>query len=115
MEDGMSESLMFGTGLLATLAIAVVVIAALREPLEHLLTDLCGTSSRARFWAIFSAVTLAVVPLTFALNCDGLNRFTPPVLQIGSQVKWGLIGLLLTVLVMGWVLSRWIARHVPKA
>jgi hypothetical protein len=111
----MSESLMFVTGLLATVLIASMVIVAMRKPLEHVLTDLCGTPSRAHFWGVFSAVALAVVPLTFALNCDGLNRFAPPVLQIASQVKWGLVGLMLTVLVMGWMLSRWIARHIPKA
>lgn len=111
----MSESLMFGTGLCATFILAGVVIVAFLKPLEQVLTDLCGTPSRAHFWAVFSAVALAVVPLTFALNCDGLNRFAPPILQIATQVKWGLIGLLATVLVMGWVLSRWIARHVPKA
>jgi hypothetical protein len=111
----MSESLMFVTGLLATVLITSVVILAMRKPLEQVLTDLCGAPSRAHFWGVFSAVALAVVPLTFALNCDAWNRFTPPVLQIASQVKWGLLGLMLTVLVMGWVLSRWISRHVPKA
>src|SRR5947209_6508015 len=111
----MSESLMFMAGVGSTLVIVAIVIAALRGPLEHVLSDLCGNASRARFWGIFSAVALAVVPVTFALNCDGLNKFTPALLQIAAQVKWGLIGLMITVLIMGWVLSRWIARHVSKA
>ena len=111
----MSPSQMFLAGVAATIVLTAFVIAALRRPLEHVLIDLCGNASRAHFWGLFSAVALAVVPLTFALNCDNLNRYTPALLQIASQLKWGLIGLLITVLMIGWVLSHWIARHVPKA
>src|SRR5689334_16858308 len=115
LEDNMSVSLMFTTGLVTTLVMATLVIVALLKPLEHVLTDLCGSASRARFWSIFSAVSIAMVPLVFALGYDTLNRFTPPLLQIAAQVRWGLIGLLMTVVGMAWILSRWIARHVPKA
>lgn len=111
----MSESQIFLSGIATTLVIVALVIAALRKPLEHVLTDLCGNHSRAHFWGLFAAVALAVVPLTFALNCDSLNKFTPALLQIAAQLKWGLIGLVITVLLMGWILSRWITRHVPKA
>ena len=111
----MSISVMFATGVAATLVIATLVIVALLKPLEHVLTDLCGSASRARFWALFSAVSLVTVPLVFALGDNTLNRFTPPLLQIAAQVRWGLIGLLMTAISMAWILSRWIRRHVPKA
>jgi len=40
---------------------------------------------------------------------------TPPVLAIAQQLKWGFVGLVVSVLTMGWILSRFIPRTPVKA
>jgi hypothetical protein len=34
----------------------------------------------------------------------------PPLLAIAQQLKWGFVGLVISVLTMGWILSRFIRK-----
>ena len=92
---------------------ALAVVAYLRTPLYGILVDLCGTRDRAAFWIAFSNVTLALLPLIFAM------QYTPEVkagksvvLEVAAQLKWAMAGLLSAVVVLGWVLSRFIRRQI---
>src|SRR5947209_4829561 len=90
------------------------VVAYLRRHLETILTDLCGTVERARFWAAFSNVTLILVPLIFAMDYRPEARHGAGVVfEMGTQLKYVLIGLVLTVLVLGIVISSFIPRSRP--
>lgn len=104
-------------GLLMTLAAASAVVIYLRSPLEKILIELCGTAERARFWASFSNVTLIAVPMIFAMQYR--PETTAPVsvvFELADQLKWGLIGVVLSIAVLAWVLSRFIPRAaVPSA
>ncbi len=111
----MNSSLLFTSGLVATLAVSAVVVVYLRRPLEKLLVELCGNQNRAEFWTAFSAVTVGLVPVIFALSCPpSVNPAAPALLEVAEQVKWGFIGMALSVLMLGWVIGRFIPRAGAK-
>lgn len=110
----MTETTLFLTGLSATLLLAVAVALGLRRPLDALLAELCGTVERARFWSAFAVAMLVLTPLAFALNeHPGGEARLAPVLEISRQVKWGIIGLLFTLVSLALVMARFIPREAP--
>ena len=112
----MSATAVFAVGSLGTLLLGLAVIAYLRRPLEKILLELCGNQERAGFWTAFSAVALGLMPVIFALACHpapGPN--SSAVFELAEQLKWGLIGLMSSVLVLGWVIGRTIVRWEKQA
>lgn len=112
----MSATAVFAVGSLGTLLLGLGVIAYLRRPLEKILLELCGNQERAGFWTAFSAVALGLMPVIFAFACHptpGPN--SPAVFELADQLRWGLIGLMSTVLVLGWVIARTIVRWEKQA
>jgi len=84
----MSPVTAFVTGLLLTMGLVFVALLYLRNPLQAILTDLCGTVERARFWTAFSNITLFFVPLALALNRRPLpGGGEPQVLQSVTSSK----------------------------
>lgn len=109
------SSIMFLVGLAVTLMIALAIVAYLRGPLYSILVELCGNRERAAFWVAFSNVTLALLPLIFAMQyTPDVTRGTSVVLEIAAQLKWALAGLLSAVVVLGWVLSRFIRQQIVQ-
>jgi hypothetical protein len=107
----MGATTVFALGSLATLAIGAAVVVYLRRPLRNILIELCGNEQRAEFWAAFSAVTVGVVPVIFAIACHpSPGPDAPAVFELAGQLKWGLIGLMGSVLMLGWVIGRSIGR-----
>ena len=105
----------FAAGLALTVGISILIVGYLRRPLQQLLTDLCGSQERAAFWAAFSAVTLGIVPVIFALAYEPTTDLNAPVfLQIAQQLKWALIGMVASVLMLGWILGRFILKSASK-
>jgi hypothetical protein len=110
-----TASLLFSIGLGTTGAISVLVVLYLRQPLQGLLTELCGNQKRAEFWSAFSAVTVGLVPVIFALGYEPAATLgRPALLEVAGQLKWGLIGMVSSVLILGWGISRFIPRTAPK-
>lgn len=108
----MTPSILFLTGLAATLVTFLAIVAYLRGPLYSILVELCGTGERAAFWAVFSNVTITLVPLLFAMQyTPELKGGTTAVLEVAAQLKWAFAGLLSAVVALGWVLSRFIRRQ----
>lgn len=102
----------FLIGLGLTLGSAVLVVAYLQGPLKTILIDLCGTVERARFWTAFSNVTLTPVPLIFALHHHPESgSFQSLVFELGVQLEGALTGLVVSVVVLGFVLSAFIPRR----
>jgi uncharacterized membrane protein YhaH (DUF805 family) len=88
-----------------------VVVSYLNGPLRKQLLELCGTTERVAFWAAFSNVTIVLMPAIFAMSVEPeAGTSTPPLLAIAQQLKWGFVGLVTSVLTMGWILSRFIPR-----
>lgn len=100
-------------GLVALLSVSLV--AYVKKHLSSLLIELCGTAERASFWLAFSNVTLVLVPLIFAL--DYRPEFGPDkvaIFEIAAQLKYALIGFVITLGSLAIVLSRFIPRgNVP--
>jgi hypothetical protein len=56
-------------------------------------------------------VTGAGVPVIFSMqDRPTTTSGVPAMLKIAEQVKWGLMGLVISMLVLGWVLNRFIRR-----
>ena len=107
----MAISILFVCGLLCTLAVSAAVVFYLRPSLHKLLIELCGTRERADFWTAFSVVIIGSAPAIFALGYGPtVDAHSSPVIEIAAQLKWGLIGMTLSVLVLGWVISRFIPK-----
>lgn len=109
------SSVMFLGGLALTMMISLAIVAYLRTPLYGILVEFCGNRERAAFWVAFSNVTLALLPLIFAMEYT--PEATPGssvVLEIAAQLKWALAGLLGALVVLDWVLSRFIQRQVVQ-
>jgi len=109
----MNRSLLFVTGLTITLLAAVAVVRYLSGPLRTQLRELCGNPERAEFWTVFSNVAVILTPAIFAMLVEPGND-VPPLLAVTNQLKWGLIGLVGSVLMLGWILSRFILRTQAK-
>ena len=108
----MSISWIFLTSAGTTTVVAFLAVAYLRPHLKRILIDLCGTEERASFWTAFSNVALVLMPLIFAMQYrPQAGPETSPVLEMGTQLKWALIGLVASVLVLGLVVSMFIPRR----
>lgn len=106
----MNPSLGFACGLAVTAALSFSVVCYMNRPLGKFLEELCGNQERAQFWTGFSNVTLVLVPVIFAMQAQpepGIGA----VFQVAGQVKWGLVGLVVSVLMLGWVLGRFIPKE----
>jgi len=110
----MNPSLLFVCGLTLTLLAALTVVRYLSGPLRRQLQELCGNAERAEFWTVFSNVTVMLTPAVFAMLAGpDPGALVPPLLVVTSQLKWGLIGLVSSVLMLGWILGRFISRMPP--
>ena len=87
------------------------VVWYLKPSLQGILLDLCGTAERAAFWTAFSNVTIGLTPLIFAMHYRPTDPRTSAVFDIGSQLELALAGLLVSVVVLGFVLNRFIIKQ----
>ena len=110
----MSPVAVFLVGILITAVSSCAVVWYLKPSLQGILVDLCGTAERAAFWTAFSNVTIGLTPLIFAMHRPS-DAQTPVVFAIGSQLEFALAGLLVSVVVLGFVLSRFIVRQPVHA
>src|ERR1700686_1652011 len=98
----MNAVLVFLLGLAATMGVVLVALLYLRNPLQIILTDLCGTKDRARFWTAFSNITLFLVPLALALDHQpDASSTRSAIFEISGQIESATIGFVVSVVVMG--------------
>lgn len=107
----MMDALWFALGIAITLLASLSVVFYLRRPLRTLLADHCGWPERASFWAAFSNIHLVFVPVIFALgHPPGPDGPAARAVELGGQLREALMGLVLTVLLLGVVLSMFLPR-----
>lgn len=107
----MNAVIAFLVGLAATMGIVLVALLYMRNPLQTILTDLCGTKDRARFWTAFSNITLFLIPLALALDHQpDPSAKQAAIFEISSQIESATFGFVISVVVMGVVLSTYISR-----
>ncbi|HUJ31285.1 MAG TPA: hypothetical protein VLY23_08400 [Candidatus Acidoferrum sp.] len=111
----MTAEWIFLCGLILVVGVSLAALRHLQTPLLKILTDLCGTEDRARFWLAFSNVTLLGIPTIFALHQPAAAP-TPPlaIFDIADQLQSGLAGLILSVVILGFVLSHFISHRKPQ-
>ena len=108
----MNDISTFLIGLGITLAVSILVVAYLRRHVTKILIDLCQTEDRAAFWTAFSNVTLVLVPLICAMfHRPSIANDSPSFFEISTQLKWALIGLIGSVVILGLVIARFIPRQ----
>ena len=111
----MNAVTLFMTDIGITLVVSLLVVVYLRSPLRSILIDLCGTVERADFWATFSHVTLVLVPLIFAMHYrPELSEGRPAIFEVSAQLELALLGLVVSVVVMGLVIGSFIRRTRPN-
>jgi hypothetical protein len=109
-----SVSLLFLIGLATTLLLSIIVVHFLSVPLRKQLFELCGNADRAEFWSVFSNVILALVPIVFAMQYEPSPQSCSPwIFEFVAQIKWGITGLVFSMLMLGWILGRFIRKLPP--
>ncbi len=110
----MNNNTVFLLGVALTLIAAFLVVGYLRPHLMRLLVELCGTQERANFWGAFSNLTIVLVPVIFALHFrPESDQAVSFILQMSNQLEGALIGLVASVLILGFVMGKFIAG-VPR-
>ena len=106
----MNVSVVFAAGITITFLAALVVVSYRNSRLRQQLLELCGNGERTEFWAVFSNVPLLLMPVIFAMSVEPSRPPAPPLLAIAHPLRWGCIGLLTSILTLGWALGRFIAK-----
>jgi hypothetical protein len=84
-----------------TLGLGVLAIAYLQEPLRRVLLDISRKRDHARFWTASANILLLALPLCTVLLLIDLGPWGDSNLfWILHQVKWGLLGLVVAVVVV---------------
>jgi hypothetical protein len=105
----MSSTAAFLAGTLLVVLGCTGIVAYVSKHLRSLLIELCGTVERASFWLAFSNVALILVPLIFALEyTPELEPGKSVVFEIAAQLKYGLIGFVVTLSCLAIVLFKFI-------
>jgi hypothetical protein len=106
----MNPSIPWVTGRIPTLLASRGGVRRLSGPPRAQARELCGNLEGAESWTTFSHVALVVPSAIFAMRVEpGTEPAVPVVLAVSHRLKSGLLGLVSTVLTVGWVLGRLIA------
>lgn len=105
------SSMIFIADLFLTILVCVGVVLYIRGHLTPLVTELCGSATRAQFWLAFSNVTLVLVPVIFALSAEPeLEPGKPAAFVMAEHLKLSLLGLASGLAVLAMVLMIFIRR-----
>ena len=101
----------FVSDVAVTAFLLIGIILYVRRHLRALLIELCGTEVRANFWLALSNVTLLLVPLILALDYKPeFGPHTTVIFEMATQLKYALIGFVITLASLALVLLRFIPR-----
>ena len=109
-----TQAFLADVGITAILFTGIAVY--INRHLQALLIELCGTIERASFWLAFSNVSLVLVPLIFAFDYKPeLGQDKNLIFEMATQIKYSLIGFVVTLGGLALVLYRFISRNKPNA
>jgi hypothetical protein len=91
----LSTEIAFLIAVAICLAVSGILSLTLHGPLRRLLTDMCGTEDRAKFWTMYVHILLFITPLITLIFGRNTGPFSPSIVfEIVDQIKWALLGLL---------------------
>ena len=108
----MTQFQLYITGLTISMAICILVVVYIRRPLYLILTDLCGTEGRARFWAQITHLSFFLVSLLMALTYSPYSGQTD-YQTLGSHVGRTLLGLVIVTAFLSLTISLFAAKDKP--
>ena len=110
-----TDTMVFLTGIAVTLIACALVVFYLRNHLERILTLMCGTPEPAKFWTVFTNVTLILTPIVFALSYQPDTHLgRAAIFELSNQLRLGLAGLVVSVLIMGIVINRSVSGYQKR-
>lgn len=106
----MSQFQLYITGVTISMVICVLVVAYIRRPLYLILTDLCGTDERARFWAQITHLSFFLVSMLMALTYTSYPGQTD-YYYLGGQIGRTLLGLVIVTAFLSLTVSLFIGKQ----
>lgn len=103
----MNNVAIYFLGLGITLLLSFLVVAYINKRYYSILEDLTKSAERAKFWLKYSNVLLLLVPLMFSMTVYPDSLF-----EITSQVKWGIVGLVISLFALGIIMVIYISQIV---
>jgi hypothetical protein len=111
----MNAILSFVVEVVITVVLSAMIVAYLRPFLQRVLTDLCGTEDRARFWTAFSSILLIGMPVIFALNYRPEAASAEQLFfEFAAKLSGNLASLLFALIGIGLIVS-FFALVAPKS
>jgi len=92
----------FYMALIGTMGLTALVVRVMWKTLFDLLSDVCGTATRAQFWRNYTAIIVFLVPLAAVMI--GRSDDRAGTVTFIDQFCWGVLGLILSLIVVAIVL-----------
>lgn len=108
----MSEISIFLTGLGITVLASFLIVIYFKPHLKKILLELNGDKERpANFWVAYTTIILILVPLIFAIWIVPEDSDVSIFFQISRQLKWSLMGLVASLVIIGIIIIRFVPRE----
>lgn len=108
----MNEISIFLIGLGITVLTSFLIVIYFKPHLKKILLDLNGDKERpANFWVAYTTIILILVPLIFAIWIVPDDRDVSVFFQISKQLKWSLMGLVSSLVIIGIIIIRFVPRE----
>ena len=108
----MNEISIFLIGLGITALISFLIVIYFKPHLKKILLELNGDKERpANFWVAYATIILMLVPIIFAIWIVPDERDVSVFFQISKQLKWSLMGLVSSLVIIGIIIIRFVPRE----
>ena len=108
----MNEITIFLIGLGITVLTSFLIVIYFKPHLKKILLELNGNKERpANFWVAYTTIILMLVPLIFAIWIVPDDRDVSVFFQISKQLKWSLMGLVSSLVIIGIIIIRFVPRE----
>jgi membrane protease YdiL (CAAX protease family) len=107
----MDEIAIYLTGLGITTLVSFLIVIYFKPHLKRILLELNGDKERpANFWVAYTTIILMLVPLIFAIWIVP-EQDVSVFFQISRQLKWSLMGLVASIVIIGLVIINFVPRE----
>ncbi len=105
----MNEISIFLVGVGITALTSFLIVIYFKPHLKKILLELNGDKERpANFWVAYTTIILMLVPLIFAIWIVPEDPDRSVFFQISKQLKWSLMGLVISLVIIGIIIIRFV-------